>query len=209
MKAKNFLLAGMMLLFITSCFVKSLHPFYNESDLIFKKELLGTWTSKDSSVWKIEQGSKFNGLLKPGTPENGYQITYTDKKGVSKFSVHLFQLNNRFFLDFYPGEVDAGTDLMTSHLVAGHTVARVDLAPGKVVIQRYNESWLIGLFRHNRIRIAHEKIPVEGSNPDDDNFQVVLTASTDDLQKFIIKYSDDPEAFSKDFTFVLNKTVSR
>jgi len=86
-----------------------------------------------------------------------------------------------------------------------HTVARLEVSPGRMVIRWYNEEWLIGLFRQNKIRIAHEKIPVEHGREGEDDFQVILTASTDDLQKFMLKYSDDPNAFEKDYTFVLNK----
>ena len=205
MKAKNVLLAGLMIIFVTGCFVKSLHPFYNETDLLFKKELLGTWAGKDSSVWIIEQGTKSTGFFKPEVPENAYQITYIEKKGTSKFSVHLFKLNNRLFLDFYPQDVDASTDMMSSHLAPMHTVAQVTVDPAKLVIRWYNEEWLIGLFKQNKIRIAHEKIPIEPGKGGENNFQVILTASTGDLQKFMMKYSDDPEAFKSDFTYVLTK----
>jgi len=67
---------------------------------------------------------------------------------------------------------------MDSHLVPMHTVAKIDMAPDKLAIQWYNEEWLIGLFKQNRIRIAHEKIPYEQAKMDNDQYQVVLTAST-------------------------------
>ena len=72
-------------------------------------------------------------------------------------------------------------------------------------IQWYNEEWLIGLFKENKIRIAHEKIPYEGGKAVNDEFQVVLTASTDDLQKFMLKYSDDPKAFKNSNPFIITK----
>jgi hypothetical protein len=206
MKLKNVILFSLMIFLMTGCFVKSLHPFYKENEVLFKKELLGTWTGADSSLWKIEQATRSAGLFKPSLPANAYLISYTDKKGTAKFSVHLFKLGNRLFLDFYPEEVESNNDLMASHLVPMHTVARVDLDPDKMVIQWYNEEWLIGLFKQNKIRIAHEKVPYENDNVRDDNFQVVLTASTDDLQKFMLKYSEDPDAFKNDYTFILKKT---
>jgi hypothetical protein len=205
MKTKNILLTGLMIFFITGCFVKSLHPFYRENELLFKKELLGTWVGNDSSVWQIEQGMKTTGLFKPRVPESAYIITYTDKQGTARFSVHLFKLGNRLFLDFYPEEVESSNDLMASHLVPMHTVARVNLTTDRMVINWFNEEWLIGLFRQNKIRIAHEKIPYESGKDGDDNFQVILTASTEDLQKFMLKYSEDPNAIKNDYTFVLTK----
>jgi hypothetical protein len=205
MKTRNILLTGLVGLLFTGCFVKSLHPFYRDDEALFKKEMLGTWVGEDSSTWKIEQSMKSTGLFKPGVPENAYLITFTDKNGTSQFSVHLFKLGARLFLDFYPEEVKSTNDFMAAHLVPAHTVARVDLLKDKMVIQWYNEEWLIGLFRQNKIRIAHEKVPLEAGKSGDDNYQVVLTASTDDLQKFMMKYSDDPSAFKGDYTSVLRK----
>ena len=206
MKAKNIFLTGLVVFILSGCFVKSLHPFYKDDDLLFRKEFLGTWTGNDSSSWKIEQHMKSTGILQPHKPENAYLITYSDKKGTSQFSVHLFNLGNKLFFDFYPEEVESSSEMMASHLVPMHTVARVEQSSGKITIQWYNEEWLIGMFKQNRIRIAHEKIPLESGKSDDDNFQVVLTASTDDLQKFMLKYSDDPKAFNKDYTFILTKS---
>ena len=208
MKTKNILLAGLTAILLSGCFVKSLHPFYQADEVLFKKEFLGTWSDDDSSTWKIEQGMRFNGFLKPGVPDNAYLITCTDKKGTAQFSVHLFKLGTRLFLDFYPEEVTGSNDMMAVHLVPAHTVARVDMNRDKMVIQWYNEEWLIGLFRQNKIRIAHEKIPSEAGKTNDDNYQVVLTASTDELQKFMLKYSDDPNAFKGDYTSVLRKKIS-
>jgi hypothetical protein len=205
MKTRNFILISLVLFLISGCFVKSLHPFYKEKEVIFKKELTGTWTGEDSSTWKIEQGMKFTGLFKPDSPDNSYLITFTDKKGTAKFKVHLFQLRSRYFFDFYPEEVESTNDMMTSHLVPMHTVARVDFLSGKIVIQWYNEEWLIGLFRENKIRIAHEKVPNYEGKTGEDNFQVVLTASTEDLQKFMLKYMDDPNAFKNDYSCILQR----
>jgi hypothetical protein len=206
MKAKNIILVSLTALLFSGCLVKSLHPFYIENEIIFKKELLGEWAGSDSTLWKIEQGKKSTGLFKPSQADNTYLITCTDKKGTATFQVRLFQLANRLFLDFYPEDVESSSDLMASHLVAMHTVARVDLSTDKIVIRWYNEEWLIGLFKQNKIRIAHEKIPYESGKADDDHFQVILTASTGELQKFMEKYADDPKAFESNYTNILIKT---
>ena len=207
MKTKSFILISSLMILVSGCFVKSLHPFYQENDLLFQKELTGNWSGDDSSTWKIEQGMRSTGIFKPDTPDKSYLITYTDNKGTAKFKVHLFRLKDHYFFDFYPEEVESSNELMTSHLVPMHTVARVDITPEKLVIQWYNEEWLIGLFRQNKIRIAHEKVPYDEEKAEGDNFQVVLTASTEDLQKFMLKYMDDPNAFKNDYTFVLRKKI--
>jgi hypothetical protein len=54
-----------------------------------------------------------------------------------------------------------------------------------LVIRRFDPEWLTELFKENRIRIAHEIV----------EDQVVLTAPTEDLQSFVVKYAEDPNAF--------------
>lgn len=199
-------------IFLQGCLVKSLHPFYTEQDIVFKKELTGTWTDKDSSIWIIQQHMRFNGLFKSDKPDPSYNISFTDQKGSSKFVAHLFQLEGQLYLDFYPSEISSGNDLAEFHLVATHSLARVDLAAGKITIRWYNEAWLADLFNKNRIRISHERVPYEPDQYDPQSMQVILTAPTDELQKFIKKYGNDPEAFKKktsdpdqDYTFVLTR----
>ena len=192
-----------------SRFVKSLHPFYTEKDLVYKPELIGKWTGKDSASWEIRQHKAFAGLFKDEKPTQSYDIICTDNKGTSKFLAHLFSVGGQLYLDFYLPDIE-GPDLAVMHLIPAHTLARVELANNQITINWYNEEWLVKLFSENRIRIAHERIPYDLDKNDPDHFQVVLTAPTADLQKFIIKYGNDPAAFKtekkeSDYTFVLMK----
>ena len=77
--------------------------------------------------------------------------------------------------------------------------------PGKQCSAGFVKSRGVGLFRQNKIRIAHEKVPYVEGKTEEDNFQVVLTASTEDLQKFMLKYMDDPNAFKNDYSIRLKK----
>ena len=207
MKTKLIVLIALIAITMSSCLVKSLHPFYNDKDVIFKSELIGNWWGNDSTSWEIKQHKAFAGLFKDEKAMNSYDIVYTDKKGISKFLAHLFKVNNHLYLDFYLPDVE-GSDLAAMHLVPAHTLARVELAKDQISIKWYNEEWLMKLFKENRIRIAHEKIPYDLDKNDPDNFQVILTAPTADLQKFIEKYGNDPAAFKEDkndYTFVLKR----
>ena len=72
------------------------------------------------------------------------------------------------------------------HMIPAHTIARIDfVSEDEVVIAWFNEDWLKDLFEENRVKIDHEVIRTA-----EENFskEYVLTASTDELQKFIIKY---------------------
>lgn len=206
MKTKLIILIALVAITMSSCLVKSLHPFYNDKDVIFKPELIGNWLGKDSTSWVISQRKTYAGLTKD-KPMNSYDIVYTDKNGISKFVAHLFSVDNHLYLDFYLPEAE-GSDLAVMHLIPAHTLARVELAKNQISIKWYNEEWLMKLFKENRIRIAHEKIPYDLDKNDTDDFQVILTAPTTELQKFISKYGNDPAAFKddkNDYTFVLKR----
>ena len=211
MKTRIILLSLLLIFFLQGCLVKSLHPFFTEQDILFKKELLGNWTDKDSAAWEIRQHMRITGLLKPNAPDKSYDISLTDNKGTSHYIAHLFRLEDQLYLDFLPTDISCQNDLAGLHLVATHSLAQVDLSGGKIIIRWYNEEWLIGLFNNNKIRIAHERVPYDPDQRNPESMQVILTAQTEELQKFIIKYGNDPEAFKKDkldissgYTFVLS-----
>jgi len=212
MKTRIILSVLLVAFFLQGCLVKSLHPFYTYRDIIYKKELLGQWRDNDSATWEIKQHMRSTGIMKPEVADQSYDIAFTDKNGTSHFNAHLFRLENQFYLDFLPSEISCQNDLAGFHLVATHTLAKVDLSGGKISIQWYNEEWLVGLFNKNKIRIAHERVPYEADQKDQESMQVILTAQTEELQKFIIKYGNDPEAFkneksnsSSGYSFVLSR----
>jgi hypothetical protein len=213
MKTKIIIICVIMAVSMSSCLVKSLHPFCEDKDVLYKPELLGTWTGRDSSAgevrptWEIKQHKLFGGFQKDEKQGIGYEIIYTDSKGKYKFLARLFSVDNHFYLDFYLADME-GSDLAMMHLIMAHTLARVEISKDQLTIRWYNEEWLIKLFNENRIRIAHERIPFDMDDKNPDNFQVVLTAPTSDLKKFVQKYGNDPAAFDNeknksDYTFVL------
>jgi hypothetical protein len=188
MKSKIVLLVILMALILSGCLVKALHPFYKESDVVFEPALIGKWLDNDSSLWTIEQ--KKVSFLGPEKNVNSYKIIFSEKKDEeSEFDVHLFKLNDQIYVDFIPVNVKV-PDLTSYHLVSVHSIAKIDISTDSLSLKWFNESWLAGLFENNKIRIPHETIP--GENGDN---TYVLTASTDELQKFIIKYGNDPNAF--------------
>jgi hypothetical protein len=214
MKTRLIFYLLILTLFLPGCLVKSLHPFYTDQDVIFKKELTGTWTDSDSTIWVIQQHMQSTGMLTPSKPGKSYDITVTDQQGTATFLAHLFQLQGQLYLDFSPGEVSCGNTLAGFHMVGTHSLAKVELAGGKIAIRWYNEEWLADLFNKNRIRISHERVPYDPDINDPNSMQIILTASTSELQKFVIKYGNDPNAFETansgkkgDYSAVLTKTT--
>jgi hypothetical protein len=205
MKTKHAsIVAGIFILFLSGC-IPSIHKLYHEKDLLFKGELLGNWED-DNSDWIFEANAEQNGYkltyiedrtFKTQVVQIGkrkYKLTlledqtiFADSGTRSEFDVHLVKLGGSYFIDLYPGDNDhleLGS-LLTVTLFPVHIFAKVEFLDQKVLIRFFDPGWLEDLLEEGRIQIAHEDI--------EDGF--VLSASTDELQKFVTKYANTDEAF--------------
>jgi hypothetical protein len=187
MKTRSIIFMGILALAISGCFVKSLHPFFKESDVEFKNELLGTWLDEDSATWRINPYVFAKGFMLGDSTDNSYLMEmFDDTSNISTFNVHLFRLDGKLYLDFAPIRGDRYDEMIDIHMIPAHSIARIDfVSEDEVVIAWFDEDWLKGLFEENRVKIAHEVITTAESNY---TKEYVLTASTDELQKFIVKY---------------------
>lgn len=183
----------------------SIHPLYHVEDLILDDRLLGAWGNNDEGeeawdngeVWKFETLPKkkgFLGIESSEDPKPGYLLTITQEKVPAKFEVRLLELNDHLYIDMYPwsefgytyGEVDGiKNDWLQMHLFPVHTFARIRFEKGKLIIEPFNPDFIVNLLEQKRIRISHEETK--------DNF--VLTAGTDELQKFVLKFGNEKEAY--------------
>ncbi len=203
MKKKSIILIGALAMILSSCLVKSLHQFYNEEDVIYNENLIGSWLDSDSTKWVISQYIFSKGFMKDDTVDNSYLVKMFEEDALlpSKFNVHLFQLGEKLYLDFSPIRDDSENEMLDIHLISSHSIARVKFQEdGQIGISWFNESWLQELFEENKIKISHEVTDKE----------YVLTASTDELQKFLKKYDNEPEdiLFSDDDNY-LNITLAK
>ncbi len=175
---------------MSSCLVSSLHPFYKQKDKKFDTTMVGYWMDGDSCIWTIQPNMKFNGFMQPEVHDSSYTITYyEDVNTKSILTTTLFQLNGVDYVDFTPdpNEDHSTSDMTAFHHVPVHTLARVQYCKDSILLYWYGDIWLSELFEENRIRIKHETL--EGFEYD----RQLLTASTDELQKFIKKYANDPK----------------
>ena len=176
---------------MTSCLVSSLHPFYKEKDLYFDPVMVGSWLDGDSCLWTIEANMASTGFMNPDKLDGKYRITYQEEPGKAGIFIGtLFQINGVPYVDFYPDpdEDQCVTELTCWHHFPTHTLARVQYSKDSILLYWFSDDWLDDLLEQNRIRIKHETVEVSP-----DYSRHVLTASTDELQKFIRKYANDPK----------------
>jgi hypothetical protein len=193
MKPQFLLIAALMVALLQGCIVKSLHPFFRESDVVFDRTLLSTWVDQNNDKWTIVPYKD-----KP----NAYEMHWREEEGNQDivFLAHLFKLQGELYLDVMPltDHHDINMPLFEMHLLPAHSVAKVVmLSAAEVQIKWFDEDWLRMLFDQNKIKIAHEEVLDETPKDENDKWYV-LTASTAELQKFIIKYGHEAAAFSND-----------
>ncbi len=182
MKTRNVLISIAALLLLISGCIPSLHPLYTENDLIFDESLLGSWKKNDEQ-WTFSMEDK-----------KSYHLEIINQEDTSNLFVHMLSLGGYYFLDFYPADNDHVDipDYLMMNLLAVHTFARFSYDKDSIHVNFFDPDWLAGLFEQNRIRIKHEVV-------EDNN--IVLTAPTEELQKFVAKYADDKDAFTGTDTF--------
>jgi len=186
MKTKNILLVGLIsiIIIINGC-IPSLHPLYTDDDLVFEASLLDKWFDTESSdSWTFG-----------ATDENIYKLTLVQTGTPSNFVVHLLKLDDNYFLDFYPDDNDVEckeNSFYLSHIIYAHTFAKIIFNNDGIEILSFDPSWLDELFNENKIRISHEEV-INPSSVDEP--MIVLTASTQELQKFVKKYANDENAY--------------
>lgn len=182
MKKTTAALALGTVLLISGCFPLSLHPLYTDSDLVFDAGLVNVWRGEDDH-WRFTQAG-----------DKEYRLVYTDKEGkTGQFEVRQLQLGGPRFLDFFPTEKGGAATSMSEavqyHLIPTHTFAKVSRTETNLALSFLSLDWLGKLLEKDPQAIRHERI---GTNNDE---TILLTAPTRELQKFVLKYLEDKDAF--------------
>ncbi len=198
MKRKIFIFTLLLMVTFGGCLVKSLHPFYKESDVEFREALIGTWTDSEGNTWEFTQAEEPTSFMGEPKMKDAYRVILKDSDSTeqdSYFILTLFQLNSLYFFNFEPmREENIGDSFGALHFVPGHSVARVHFfGDWNVLFHWYDEDWLNTLFEENRVKISHEIIEPFGYSEK----SYILTASTEELQKFLVKFGPETDIFSK------------
>ncbi|MGB8227006.1 MAG: hypothetical protein WCE45_09135 [Sedimentisphaerales bacterium] len=179
MKSKLKVIAFYTLVLILGGCVPSLHPLFTENDLIFDNDLIGSWASTEpNETFEFRE-----------TKTKDYECIYIDKDGKSgKFIAGLGKLGNTMYLDIYPSEPNMiENDFYKSHLLSTHSFMKIELSKDSLKLCSMNPDGTDKLLKSKPNAVKHERLG-------DDNSGIVLTASTKELQKFILKYGNDKKA---------------
>lgn len=214
MKTRNIILTLTTILLLSSCVVKSLNPFYTKKSISFDERFIGEWEDKNKGVWTVIsfanviteenpiEKMKEDELKLYNTYKNSYYIVRKYKEKETLYMATPFKINGQTFLDFYPIEHQEDIDnLLESHIVYSHSLVKYDVTDnGKIEVRWLDEDKIENLFKKKKIKIKHKKIGVL-----EDKY--LLTASSEELEKFIKKYmnSDDKEKWKTSTKYTLTK----
>jgi hypothetical protein len=202
MKTKKllfYLLAGLL----GGCIpVMSLHPLFTENNLAFDEKLLGTWVDANETMWQFSDANK---------PEKAYELIFTDNEGKKGlFVAHLVKLENKLFLDVYPSEPpwdEKDPNKIewlhnTFFFIPVHTFVKINGIEPELKLQCTDDDELKKLLDEDPNAVEHTSRVRTFSFES----KLVLTASTEKLQAFVLKYADDSRVFTAEGTLTRKKT---
>jgi hypothetical protein len=171
-----------LVLGMTGCFVLSVHPLYFEKDLIFEPGLVGTWGEKEhekdlSELWIFKE-----------LEDKSYRLIIRDGDDEGMFEAHLLNLGEYQFLDLYPEEPESSSEFYNMHVIPAHSFMRVSLEGHVLRLAFFDLDWLKKNIEQNKVTIKHERR--------DDT--IVLTASTEELQKFVLEHVEEAFLFEEE-----------
>ncbi len=198
MKTKKFLFYVLAALLGGCIPVMSLHPLFTEETLVFEEKLLGTWVDDSNNIWEFKD---------PNEQEKIYKLIFVDNEGQKgSFDARLTKLENKLFLDVYPSEPPwdeedpnkAEWPYNTFFFMPVHTFIKINGIEPELKLQLTDDDELKKLLKENPNAVEHTST--------EDKF--VLTASTKELQAFVVKYADDSRVFTAEVVLSRKKTKS-
>ncbi len=148
------------------CVVTSVYPFYTAKDLVEFPELVGDWKSTDTTekeVWTFSATEKARYILS------------INNESKEQHDTHVFKLGAQRFLDFVPHK--------SEEIIPPHYIAKLDLTNQVLSVVTMDYEWLAKLLEKDPKAVRHVKVPANA-----DEFRVVLTADTAELQAFLLKH---------------------
>jgi hypothetical protein len=188
--------------------IVSLHPLFTKETIVFEEKLLGTWLADPNdpnNAWefsRLEAGAAE--YLPDELKESAatlYRLNIVDEEGHKGSLVAcLVKLQDHLLLDVLPDKYPSGQQdpekmklLYNAFLfIQAHTFVRVDAIGDQLKLR---------LTDNDKFKALVEAEPnAVGFTEGQETF--ILTASTKELQAFVVKYINDERLFPTELAFV-------
>ena len=188
-----------VILCLVGC-LTTLHPIFTSKDLVSDPRLIGSWEkAKDKTrvIYRQPNANEINNLSSALQNEAGkiYMLDEKDEQGNIKTTYYAFmvKLGKYYYIDYYPASEKArqSADIFfAAHYTPMHSIYRIQFKNSSSFnVQQLDGGYLEKLIKNKQIRIKHEVMEDGG---------IFITAPTEELQQYLIKYSGVPEAYNND-----------
>ena len=178
--------------------VMSLHPLYTEENLVFEEKLLGIWVDDANGTWEFRR---------PDKSEKAYELVLSSPEGNrGSFVANLVKLENSLFLDVYPKQFPCELEdpnktewhYNAFFYMPAHTFIKIDSIEPQLRMRLTDDEKMGELLAEDPNVVKHEVV-------EDYDGGIVLTASTKELQAFVLKYADDSRLFTDEIIYSRKK----
>lgn len=172
-----------LLVLANGCTLQSLFPLYTEKDVIYNENVLGVWDMGEDETWEFVQKTNKKDSIK-GLPPY-YQLIVIEKGEEVILDVHLLRLGKYNYFNFYLTDFDSENSMAHFNLFPVNTFARTVIHKDSLNIEFFNPDFIATLIEEKKVRIKHVFT--------DDDERLLITAPTNEIQRFVIKYEDEKD----------------
>lgn len=165
----------------------SLYPLWDKEHLASEPALVGIWVNEDETEF----------IQFKEDDQQKYLVIYSAKDGEkcsqSSFTLHLVRLDGALFFDFEPDQNALEERLKPElylPLIIGHFFARAHIQGNELRLAVLDDEAFLNKIRNERIDIRYER-----PNPGGD--ELVLSAKTEEIQKFLSKHAADKDLWEE------------
>jgi hypothetical protein len=175
---------GVLLLGLVGC-VQSVEPILKDNQVVKDDHLLGRWNSTENEKEYIEVAAG---------DQNTYTAVYHDKDGkTGNFVVRLGKVGGITLAETLPQPPDLqATDVYKGQLLPLYSFFWVTQTDPELKMRVMSSDWLKKYVEDHKdeLRISQRKDTV------------IITASTEEIQAFILKHRDEKEVFGEEGRYV-------
>ena len=181
----------------------TLHPLFTAKDLTFDPRLAGSWKiDKEGSIATFERGTPATFSKLPEAIQQlahkAYSVTVRNNEGVTEqmYYAFLLRIGANLYLDYFPAETPRQQlydSFYKQHFTPLHSMYKVRFnSDHSFDVCQFDKDYLDGLINKKQVRIHHET-RYDGAT--------LVTASTEELQQYVLKYGDVPQAYESAATY--------
>ncbi|HEX6333737.1 MAG TPA: hypothetical protein VFZ78_05895 [Flavisolibacter sp.] len=202
---------AIFLVFLAGCGLMTMHPIFTPDELLTDSRMGGAWQSQDKKVVFAPAStiriSDIPEKLRLYRDRFYVCSRYGDDGELDRRSLaFLVRIGPHLYMDEFPLDTPAEQgldDFFQQHQLKRHTISRVDFENGnKTLVWRgFKDDFVEDLIKKRQVRIEHTYI-----RTDDGEGELLITASTKDLQAFLLKYGSRSDAYESDENIYYTKT---